>query len=302
MDVSLDSLVGVPVVPGVPREWGMNPTVIIVVVLVVVVYVALFATAGAGAGAQSTGAAPSTGVPHMETFLWGLFILLLLLNGMAYMFNIDVTASLRGLFDPSPEVNLAIQHDDMGLGTADASAFVPPETTVPEIRTKKQVFHIPGNQYTYEDAKAVCDAYGGGLANYSQLEGAYEGGADWCSYGWSDDQLALYPTQKQKWQALQGIPGHQHDCGRPGINGGYIANPKVRFGVNCFGFKPKITREEADGMETASLYPQTQRELDFERLVSKWRGKLPDILVAPFNHDNWSMPGAGPATRDRSTS
>ena len=64
---------------------------------------------------------------------------------MAYMFNIDVTASLRGLLQPSPEVNLAIQHDDMGItgressdangsGAADDD-FVPPESTVPEIRT-----------------------------------------------------------------------------------------------------------------------------------------------------------------------
>jgi hypothetical protein len=39
---------------------------------------------------------------------------------------------------------------------------------------------------------------------------------------------------------LQKIKGHEHDCGRPGVNGGYIANPLVKFGVNCYGNKRKI--------------------------------------------------------------
>ena len=196
MDVSLDSLVGIPVIPGVPRDIGLNPVVIIVVVLVIVVYVALFSTVGKGGGGDQ-GASPPSGLPQLDTFMWGLFILLLLLNGIGYLFNIDVTASLKGLFDPSPEVNVAVEHEE--LGAEQGSAFVPPETTVPEARAKKQVFHIPGNQYTYNDGKALCQAYGGTLASYSQLEGAYESGADWCSYGWSDGQLALYPTQQEKW-------------------------------------------------------------------------------------------------------
>ena len=56
--------------------------------------------------------------------------------------------------------------------------------------------------------------------------------------------MAFYPTQKSTWNKLQKIKGHEHDCGRPGINGGYIDNPNVRFGVNCFGSKPAISAEE----------------------------------------------------------
>ena len=43
------------------------------------------------------------------------------------------------------------------------------------------------------------------------------------------DQMALYPTQKKTYNKLQTIKGHEHDCGRPGINGGYIANPKCEI-------------------------------------------------------------------------
>ena len=70
------------------------------------------------------------------------------------------------------------------------------------------------------------------------------------------------------------ITGHQHDCGRPGINGGYIANPNVRFGVNCFGYKPVINSEEAEQMSSAPLYPRTTSELEFEKRVDYWRKKV----------------------------
>ena len=65
------------------------------------------------------------------------------------------------------------------------------------IVTDKQVFNIPGNHYTYDDAKAMCKAYNAELATYDQVEQAYNLGADWCNYGWSDGQMALFPTQKQ---------------------------------------------------------------------------------------------------------
>ena len=100
--------------------------------------------------------------------------------------------------------------------------------------------------------------------------------------------MALYPTQKKTWKTLQGIQGHENDCGRPGINGGFIDNPNVRFGINCFGYKPKITQEEQELMENTTPFPKTQKELDFEKRVKDWKTKLPDILVAPFNSQQWS--------------
>jgi len=88
---------------------------------------------------------------------------------------------------------------------------------VPEIRFKKQVFNIPGNYYTYDNAKALCTAYGAELATYDQIEKAYNNGAEWCNYGWSANQLALFPTQKTTYDNLQTIPGHENDCGMEGI-------------------------------------------------------------------------------------
>jgi hypothetical protein len=37
---------------------------------------------------------------------------------------------------------------------------------------------------------------------------------------------------------LQGNNATKNACGRPGINGGYFANPNIKFGANCYGVKP----------------------------------------------------------------
>ena len=63
---------------------------------------------------------------------------------------------------------------------------------------RKQVFNVSENDYTYEEARAVCKAYGGDLATLEQMIEAHKKGANWCNYGWSDGQMALYPTQKIK--------------------------------------------------------------------------------------------------------
>ena len=160
-------------------------------------------------------------------------------------------------------------------------------SAVPVIKFKKQVFNIPGNQYTYDNATALCKAYGSKLANYEQVEDAYENGGEWCNYGWSEGQMALFPTQQSTFDRLQTIKGHEHDCGRPGVNGGYIANPNVRFGVNCYGYKPRINEEEQQMMKNVSPYPQTMEDIEMEKKVGFWKNKVDNILVSPFNRERW---------------
>lgn len=101
----------------------------------------------------------------------------------------------------------------------------------------KQVFNVSNNLYNYEEAQKVCAAFDASLATYDQIETAYNNGAEWCNYGWSDGQMAYFPTQKETWENLQNNPNMKHACGRPGINGGFIDNPYIKFGANCFGVK-----------------------------------------------------------------
>jgi len=291
MEVSLNSNNGIPYSYDNLNNIGINPYVVAVLIIVVVAYYILFSSLGSSAGSasvssyrtllgSSSGSSSGSGLKILEIILWGLFILLLILNGMTYIFNTSVTATLKNIFTTTPEV-------DIILDSETPSAGMP--STVPEITRKPQVFHIPGNNYTFEDSKAICSAYGGRLATYSEMEDSYKEGADWCSFGWSDGQMAFYPTQTDKWEKLQKIEGHEHDCGRPGINGGYIDNPNVRFGANCFGYKPVITEKEMNQMGNTPLYPKTNKELQFDKNVDMWRKKLSEITVAPFNNKNWSI-------------
>lgn len=309
MDVKLDSITGVPDYSYL-NNIATNPIVLIIVTIILIGYYVLFASLGGGPGNDNLNSSNNgNGIIMLEILLWAVFVVLILLNGMAYIFNVDITASIRNLFTDTPEVDIIvdptnydgkkeeeISGDKLTRDKLTGYELIEDEligdkltdSTVPEIKRGKQVFHVPNNLYTYRDSKAICKAYGARLANYKEIENAYREGADWCGYGWSEDQMALYPTQYEKWENLQKIKGHKHDCGRPGVNGGYIANPNVRFGVNCYGYKPEITPEERDLMQNTSIYPRTKKEIDFEKKVDYWRNKLPEILISPFNHNNWS--------------
>ena len=283
-----------------------NYTILIVLICIVIGYYLIFSSLGDSQNnsmfsMMNSNESSNSTTTTLEILLWGVFLTLILLNGLSYFFNFNVTASLKNVFKGEPTVDLIANPNNI-VGEKNSENL--PETNIvdeekndsnsgtkmsfPTLSMKKQVFHIPNNVYTYDDAKAVCKAYDARLATYNELESAYNNGADWCGYGWSEGQMAFYPTQFDKWQNLQKIKGHEHDCGRPGINGGYIANPNVRFGINCYGNKPQITQEESKLMQDVSKYPKTQRELEFEKKVLSWKERLPEILVAPFNNGKWS--------------
>jgi hypothetical protein len=254
------------------NTYMMNPIIFIILLLIVVAYYAF--SSSLGTSNLGTSSESSSG-NIFGIIIVVILIVLIAMNAFQYFFSINVSAYVQGLFTPKTTVDIVV----------DQSTYQP--TPVPEIKFKKQVFNIPGNYYTYSDAKALCKAYGADLANYDQLEKAYNNGAEWCNYGWSANQLALFPTQKKTYDKLQTISGHENDCGRPGINGGYIANPNVRFGVNCYGNKPKITSEEEELMKTSNPYPETPEDIAFQKKVDVMKNNLEQILVSPFNHNSW---------------
>ena len=257
------------------NSYILNPTVFIIIILVIVVFF-IFSYSLDNTNV-SLGDGNDTSSNIMSGIVIVILLILIVINAFQYFFSINVTAYIQGLFTPNTTVDIVV----------DQSTYQPEASPVPEIRFKKQVFNIPGNYYNYENAQAICKAYGSDLASYDQIEKAYNSGAEWCNYGWSDNQLALFPTQKQTYNHLQTIPGHENDCGRAGINGGYIANPNVKFGVNCYGYKPKITPEEQELMKTDSPYPETAKDIAFQKRVDFWKNKVDEILVSPFNHTSW---------------
>ena len=173
----------------------------------------------------------------------------------------------------------------------------PPETPVPSTAPPgsplvgSEVFHISQNQFTYDEAQAVCAAYGAQLATLEQIFEAYNSGAEWCGYGWTGGGMALYPTQKKTWDELQREvdPGKRTACGRPGVNGGYF-DPTLKFGVNCFGFKPV-----GDFTPPAPL-PGTDKQ-KFDSMVARFREMLKTMKLSPFSRSEWSGYDTGVASR-----
>ena len=150
-----------------------------------------------------------------------------------------------------------------------------------------EVFNIGNNLYTYDDAQHVCSAYGARLANYDEIEDAYNHGGEWCNYGWSDGQMIYFPTQKSSWDKLQKDPANKNKCGRPGINGGFMQNKFLRFGVNCYGKRPKPTQAELDAMNQPP--PKTAEQAKIDEKVEFWKKNANVLLkVNSFNKEKWS--------------
>lgn len=146
----------------------------------------------------------------------------------------------------------------------------------------KEVYYVGNDRFSYDEAPAVCAAYGGDLATQEQVESAFASGAEWCGYGWSAGGVALFPTQRSTWEMLQKEidPNRRTACGRPGVNGGYF-DPSLRFGVNCYGTKPA----------GSAILPQPPPGVDskaFADRVADFKSQLHNFFLAPFNRTTWA--------------
>jgi len=260
------------------KSFDKIPLLLVFIFLIIVAYfVVLTLGKRQGYGEESSGG-KNIIIGAISTILFVILVIVIL----QYFFNINVIEEVKQLFGQTKEVVEETIHEQPLI------LSIPKQASHPHASDVQQVFNVPGNQYGYEDAKAVCSAYGARLAKYAEVETAYKKGGEWCNYGWSDGQMALFPTQQNTYDVLQTKKGHENDCGRPGINGGYMANPELKFGVNCYGKKPKIKPEEADLMRDTTPYPITMEEIELQNKVDYWKDKVNDILVAPFNYKNWS--------------
>jgi hypothetical protein len=100
--------------------------------------------------------------------------------------------------------------------------------------------------------------------------------------------MAYFPTQKATYDRLAQNPNTKNACGRPGINGGYMANPNIRFGVNCYGVKPT---EPTDWVAPVISAPPAAASgpsacaLKEDKRMAELRK---NARVSGFNSDEWS--------------
>jgi hypothetical protein len=234
-------------------------------------------------------------VSVIETFMWLYLILQIFSLFFKYVIGTSLYDILSNYYDwdklpdyaPNPPKPTSIVGNVKTKGNVSITGNV----TLSQPVQKEEVFNISNNLYTFDDAQSICSSYGAKLANYDQMEEAYKNGADWCNYGWSAGQMAFFPTQKSTWNALQETDKNKNDCGRPGINGGYFANPNIRFGVNCFGKKPKPNDDEVARMKEINnrIYPKTSKDSELDKKIQFWKENASKLLVLnSFNKNDWS--------------
>jgi hypothetical protein len=199
----------------------------------------------------------------LEYLMLVFFIIIITVMGFNYFFGIQLTATLNDLFN-APKVNVDIvEPTENGENNGENGVK---ESGYP------QTYHVKG-QFDYKTARSVCKAYGAKLATLDQVKEAHHKGGEWCGYGWSEDQMVLYPTQKSSWDKYQETD-HKEQCGIPGINGGYNVRDNQKLGVNCFGKKP-------DGVVPELAVEPTK----VDQQAAYWQQNL---TISPFNYTSWS--------------
>ncbi len=225
----------------------------------------------------------------LETLLFILLVLILFVQGFDQFMDVSLTEELRQY--------LGITSSGTGTNTVPDTNTVTNtvtgnETSAQIINTanvnanNKEVYNVGGNHYTYSDAEAICKSFDSEVADYDQIENAYNNGAEWCNYGWSKNQMALFPTQKNTWNKLQDNDKTKNNCGRPGINGGFMANPALRFGVNCYGQKPK--ERKIDYTPILDTVSKTPEDIKTDSEIKYWKQNQDKLKLNYYNKTRWS--------------
>lgn len=270
------------------RDFFENPANLVSLPLSIIVFYSVVYLCQIPMGA---GAKPYT-IAFIENKFWillGLLVIFLIFKyGLGFSINAYMMNHLIYWWDHARKGDLFDKKED---DTNDKKT-VAKTSVVTSPPVVDEVFNVSKNVYTYDDSHAVCSAMGARLATYDEVEKSYQDGGEWCNYGWSENQMILFPTQKKTWDKLQKVDGHHNDCGRPGINGGYIENPNARFGVNCFGKKPVATADDLTRLNAVSAdaeFDSLTRDPIDEAKIKYWKDHSDTFLqVNSFNRSKWS--------------
>jgi hypothetical protein len=206
----------------------------------------------------------------LEWILFLCFLCIIGVIGTQYFLGVELTTTLSSLFS-KPEVDVDIVNDADRNNDNDNDNNNDSDSDSDSDNGKNkppEAYHING-QFNYSMARSICKAYDATLATLSQIKDSYQKGGEWCDYGWSEDNMVLYPTQESSWKKYQ--DGKKDQCGIPGINGGYNHRLNQRLGVNCYGVKP-------DGKMPLYVSP-----------VEKKSTIPKQGTVSPFNYTAWNQ-------------
>jgi hypothetical protein len=227
-----------------------------------------------------------------------IIILGLISYNLYFSSNLDILGkeydcfdTIRNIFDMLPIIGEVTDMLEKGVDSVQEQVENIVKE-VPKITKRKEVFNIDNNDFTFEQAGLVCKAYDSELATYDQMISAHNKGANWCNYGWSAGGLALFPTQKKIYDKLQeGDDKYKKSCGKPGINGGKFENSELKFGVNCYGYRPEPDKNKIVYNSTDYPIPEMQKDANLQQeKIDELKRQIKNgsIELRPFSNKKWS--------------
>ena len=84
------------------NSFGSNPIVLVILISIIVVYYIIFAFLGKGNSESSS----NGGFIFIEALLWGIFIILILVNGLIYFFDLNIITEIKNIFSNKPEIEI----------------------------------------------------------------------------------------------------------------------------------------------------------------------------------------------------
>ena len=153
MDITTSSTMDNPNIYDYMNNFFMDPTFFIILVVVILLYVLLFTSLGQDESSTDSilGSNGDSNIKFVGVIVIIVFGALTIINGIQYFFGIDVAASVKNLFSGSPQIDLEINQT-----TSDNNAM--PSFPGESLFQENQVFNVPGNYYSYNDAKTLCSA------------------------------------------------------------------------------------------------------------------------------------------------
>lgn len=278
------------------KDFAQNPySIFSVILFILILYSVIYITR-----IPMTSDAKPMSIMLIESLAILIFVILLILDFFKYILKVDLIKTLFDMAATPTKTPTSTARSTTATPTPAATCpkvgpygrganATPAATTAPP--ADSEVFNIRNNLYTYDEAQSVCSIYGATLANYDQIEQSYNDGGEWCNYGWSEGQMALFPTQRDTWNKLQKTDKAKNACGRPGVNGGYIKHKNMKYGVNCYGKKPVASDKDAAMMKAniADKIPESAADKDLKIKMAIWKANADKFLVVnSFNKGKWS--------------
>ena len=221
---------------------NMKISFVLLLVIIICIYIGLFMLLDTSN--ENSNPIQKVVILVFEILLWAVLLYVVYINiKNSDAKNYDFRQKMENLFDTKiAELSVHASSDSTNNGDENNDKVICDGN---EDNSNKEVFHIFGNKYDYNEAKEACKVYDARLATYEEIEQAYNNGANWCSYGWSEDQMAFFPTQQSVYNELKKFQDMKM-IGKTGNKWWLYEKQNIKFGVNCFGIKPEAKDKDKE--------------------------------------------------------